>query len=267
MKTQYTCDQCGIEFSRYANPNATWHFCGRECLRKARLLNGVIGKSRHKEFERICLSCSKSFLLLKKSKKQFCNRACANAARKVGGVIALKVDETTLKNHGVKRIFQDRKRICSVMKSRYGVENASQIPGMGKANWLKAHETKRKNGTYASSMIEHAFCDALTQEHIEFETQVNVFGRPIDVKVDDVFIQIDGRYWHGLDRSIDELKKSTSARDVAIYARWKSDREQDEQFKKNGLKLLRFTDLEVKTWLKQKRSLRQIIKEALDRMM
>lgn len=64
----------------------------------------------------------------------------------------------------------------------------------------------------------------------------------IDFKIGDIYLQIDGRYLHGLDRPLEEIKQSSAGRDKSIYQRWFSDRDQDEQFSAAGLRLLRITD-------------------------
>ena len=76
-----------------------------------------------------------------------------------------------------------------------------------------------------------------------------------DFKIGDIYLQIDGRYWHGLDRPLEEIKQSSAGRDKSIYQRWFSDREQDEQFFAAGLRLVRITDKEAKEWLRDKKLL------------
>ena len=71
---------------------------------------------------------------------------------------------------------------------------------------------------------------------------------PIDFFISFIgtFIQLDGVYWHGLDRPILKIKESKSARDQQIYKKWLTDREQDRWFQENKLNLVRITDLEAK---------------------
>lgn len=217
-------------------------------------------------YVRICAlpECSREFTYKLRRKKQlYCDRKCAGLARRTGGLIAQKVEATTLEHHGVRRFFCDQERMKSIMLAQHGVDNASHIPGLRKESWKKAHETKKRNGTYKTSKIERAFCDALKSEGVQFLTQPVVLRRPIDVFLidEDVYVQIDGRYWHGLDRLIEEIKASSYPRDRSIAERWEADRRQDEQFTEHGLRLVRVTDLEVREWLKSKQKLLPLLKQ------
>lgn len=60
----------------------------------------------------------------------------------------------------------------------------------------------------------------------------------------DTYVQFDGVYWHGLDRPLEEIAKYKTKRDVQIYKKWLSDREQDRWFKEQGMKLVRITDIQ-----------------------
>lgn len=268
----YVCDHCRKQFVGHKR-NGRWHFCNIDCLTEARKLGGAIALQRMKTiYERQCSlpSCGKTFQYVKHNKrKQYCDRKCAGLARRAGGLIAEKVENTTMKNHGVSRFFCDRERFRQAMQEKHGVDNVSQIPGLRKESWKKAHATKRLNGTYKASKIERAVVDALSLE-CAVETQVIVFGKPIDVVVslpEKIHVQIDGRYWHGLDRPLDDIRNSSSPRDVNIVKRWESDRRQDEQFAQSGLKLIRITDSEAKEWLRNKQKLLPLLMERAEAKM
>ena len=237
-------------------------FCNFSCLTLARKSGGVICKSRHKEFSRSCLTCQKQFTYTKHNKKQiYCNRSCAAIARRSGGLISEKVNSTTFKHYGFKRVFQDTQRLKKILMERYGVEHALRIPGV----WQKSHETRKLNGSYNESKVERSFYDALVETGVTVEKQINVFDKPIDMKMNDIFIQIDGVYWHGLDRDINVIKDSIKLRDQVIYKKWLRDRKQNEQFKHAGLTLVRLTDKEVIKWLKEKKNLQQLVMEKLQK--
>ena len=84
-------------------------------------------------------------------------------------------------------------------------------------------------------------------------TQKFVHGtrRPIDfyIKSIDTYVQFDGVYWHGLDRPIEEIMQHKTKHDKEISSRPASDRQQNEWFKKQGMKLVRVTDVEFTTML------------------
>jgi len=178
-------------------------------------------------------------------------------------LIAAKVDATMLEHHGVKRVFCDVERMKDIMQARHGVDNVSQIPGLRKETWKKAHETKKRNGTYKTSKIEREVFKALENEGCAVLAQHVVLGKPIDIMIveDKIHVQVDGRYWHGLDRPIEEIKASTYPRDRSIAERWEADRRQDEQFAERGLRLVRITDHEAREWLRSKQKFLPLLKQ------
>lgn len=62
----------------------------------------------------------------------------------------------------------------------------------------------------------------------------------------DLWISFDGVYWHGLDRPVELIRKSSKKHDVAIYSKWSKDRELDEYAIENKMRLIRVTDIEFK---------------------
>lgn len=68
----------------------------------------------------------------------------------------------------------------------------------------------------------------------------------MDFRVRDTYIQLDGVYWHGLDRSIEELMRSKSPRDKVILGTVRRDAEQNEWCRASGTKMIRVTDIEYK---------------------
>jgi hypothetical protein len=61
----------------------------------------------------------------------------------------------------------------------------------------------------------------------------------------DTYVQLDGVYWHGLDRPIELIAEHRTKRDVQIHKKWATDREQDAWFAERGMKLVRITDAHV----------------------
>lgn len=82
----------------------------------------------------------------------------------------------------------------------------------------------------------------------DIQRQVFLNGWIIDFYLPkkDLYIEIDGVYWHGLDRPLSEIKKFKTKRDMVIYKKYLRDREQDKWFKANNLVLMRFTDKQIK---------------------
>ena len=65
------------------------------------------------------------------------------------------------------------------------------------------------------------------------------------------YVEVDGTYWHGLDRTIEELSQSNTRIDRKILATRHSDAMQNSWFADNGLRLVRFTDKELKRMPRQ----------------
>lgn len=117
--------------------------------------------------------------------------------------------------------------------------------------WIKSHETKKQNGTYASSKAEDRFYERLVRLFGNVERQVSIIhdvGQwSIDFKINDVYVQFDGVYWHGLDRPVQMIRESGKMRDQAILWAIEGDQLQNAWFAARGLRLVRITDQQEKT--------------------
>ena len=147
------------------------------------------------------------------------------------------------------------------MLERYGVTSVFKLPHIiekrnavmnSPESWAKRYETLRKHGKLNSSLPEEHFYFILSKifKVSEIKRWVTINGWSIDFYVEpiDTFIQIDGVYWHGLDRPIEEIRMGCNERDVVIAKKFDRDRQQDEWFPLNGLKLIRITDRMLKEW-------------------
>lgn len=169
-----------------------------------------------------------------------------------------KIRQHNLATYGVEWHTQSdnfKRKAADTWREKYGVDHpmrASEVKAKYdfRALWAKAHATKKVNGTYACSAIEQKFyeslCDRYGAEDVERQCSVEADDKRwlIDfyVRSIDAYIQFDGAYWHGTDRSLSEIKENGSARDVAILAAYERDRQQDAWFAERGLTLLRITD-------------------------
>lgn len=112
-------------------------------------------------------------------------------------------------------------------------------------NFRKGYETKKEEGTLFYSKPEEIAAKIL-EEHFEIERQVRVENWHVDFLVDQkIYVEIDGIYWHGLNRPIEEIRKSSKSSDKTISKKYDKDRMQDQYFKENGLRLIRVTDVEI----------------------
>ena len=158
-----------------------------------------------------------------------------------------KRKKTMLKNYGVEHPLQSKilkeksKKTCL---ERYGVSSASKLPSIQD----KRHQTMKENGSYNKSKAEDRFYDFLCERFGKktVERQIRVNNWNIDFKINDIYVQFDGVYWHGLDRPLQEIKSSNNPRDKVILETFYRDQFQDQWFKKNNLKLIRITDKQFK---------------------
>lgn len=170
-----------------------------------------------------------------------------------------KIKETVKSRYGVDHTFQKdspiRKKAEQTILERYGVINPFQYGVIrDKIDYVKAskkaHETLKQNGNYKnqSSEVEKRFIsflqDQFGHDDIEEYKLENDYTIDVWIKSLNLYIQLDGVYWHGLTRPIEEIKNSSTPRDKVIYGTWCRDQRQNQWFKENNLKLLRITDEE-----------------------
>ena len=163
-------------------------------------------------------------------KLHFCSRECTDLARKSGGSLNDQWVKNNERLHGSSYNFTGIKRKSSDYSEAY----------------VKAHKTKKENGTYKTSIHEEKIYYLLSELYSSVNRQVNIPGTrwAIDFYVADIdrYIQVDGVYWHGLDRPIEVIAEGKTKQDAVIYRKWSTDRKQDEHF---GNRLIRITDKQV----------------------
>jgi len=194
----------------------------------------------------------------------------------------LKSQETCMRNFGVKFPQQSaeiRKKSRDSVRLSRGVDNVSKdesvklkkketnlkligfqsnlnvesvkLKAKSKQAWNKRHQTMKRNDSYKISKIEESMFLVLVEyfgeNDVERQCVINQ-SWPIDfyIKSIDTYVQLDGVYWHGLDRSLDLIKEFKNPRDRSIHNKWFFDRKQDEFFDQHKLKLIRITDIEFK---------------------
>ncbi len=65
------------------------------------------------------------------------------------------------------------------------------------------------------------------------------------IKPLDFYIQVDGVYWHGLDRPFEEVMARSGKHGDIIRGKWLRDRLLDEQCRNKSIRLVRITDQEM----------------------
>jgi len=102
----------------------------------------------------------------------------------------------------------------------------------------------KKRKKVKSSKEEDKFyeflCDNLGKENFERHKVINDFWS-IDLfyRPRSLYVQFDGIYWHGLDRSLEEIKNRKCKQGRQIYKKYQIDRRQEVWFKKNNISFIR----------------------------
>lgn len=239
-----------------------------------------------KQGQASCDNCHNLFAFDKRSDNVgeyiFCSLRCVNEAQR-GGCLKTKKEQHFRRKYGVSNPFQakecqEKSRQSCLTKFgvdhpqrssgirekteatniiRYGVASPLQLKDVhsqgikvasSKSSREKAHRTCHRRGHYNRSKIEDRFFEYLTGRFGDVKRALVVNGWEIDFYIlsIDTYVQFDGVYWHGLDRPIETICEFNSPRDMVIYGTFCRDREQDEWFVTNHLRLLRVTDLQFK---------------------
>lgn len=197
----------------------------------------------------------------------FCSIDCRVEATKLGNVLCNRIEETSLKKFGVKRAFiqpevlkfslakshtPDAESLRSVSLQLYHQNRPKNWvnPGNSAKACKKRHETMKRNGTYGKSKSEDLLFGELCQVWGELNVirQLHVNGWAIDfwIKTCDIYVQVDGVYWHGLNKSLEELRTIQTSRGKSILATRLRDEAQNEWFEKHQKTLIRVTDKRIR---------------------
>lgn len=205
-----------------------------------------------------CDACSCRFEQVGKQRyvtavHHFCSRRCRFYAQKAGGVL-YNPHPALVREDVIARVRKashseaaSQRRSNSLREYHKNKPSDWQNPGNTAVACAKRHQTMKRNGTYKKSSIEERLYEYLCATYGVDDVGRNVLINdrwPIDfhVKSIDTYVQLDGVYWHGLDRPINEIAQHKTKRDVQIHKKWITDRRQDSWFKERGIRLVRLTD-------------------------
>ena len=231
----FQCDFCGTPFVRSYKKRLlstkTGHFCSYACSGSWKFEN----KSQSE-----CLHGS--------SYRDKAQRKIRNTYKDKKQSIVKKIKETTKAKYGVDNVSKlphIKKQKQRTTLSNFGVGHHWSSPLIRK----KIHNTMKENGSYSGiSKIQSEFGMLLNNEFGKENVAHSIIknGWEIDfyIKSLKAYVQFDGVYWHGLDRSLNEIEKSDKQRDIAILKTVERDASQARWFAQNGLKLIRITDKE-----------------------
>jgi hypothetical protein len=263
------CGWCEKEKIVVDNPriNSKHYFCNRLCMSNAARPGGVL-------FEEKKQTCLKHFGCESHNSAQSVKETKRNICKEKYGVEnpfqveAIKNDIrlSLLQKFGVEytsQVPESRIKARETSLKHWGFENPRQSPIIkeksrqtcferyGEDNsWKKQHETKKRLKIYSKSKVEDLLYESLIQkfgcDDVERQVLISHENRSwaIDfyIKSINTYVQMDGVYWHGLDRPLEVIKESQGPRDKSIYQVWHNDCYQDKWFHEHNMKLIRITD-------------------------
>lgn len=256
------CDVCNREYTKlyFAHiAKALHHACSEKCQAIAQRKGNALDLQKRQQFiERYGVEHPQQLMSVRAQTRQtnIQRYGCEVSSQAIE--VKEKAKQTNRERYGVDWHTQSdnfAEKARSTWLARYGVEHPMQAAEV-KAKydfsdiWQKAHETKKQNGTYASSKAENRFYERLVRLFDNVERQAPIIHNDgkwlIDFKINDVYVQFDGIYWHGLDRPIQMIRESKNIRDLIICKRYDVDRYQDQWFIMHNLRLVRITDEQEK---------------------
>ena len=168
-----------------------------------------------------------------------------------------KAEETCLAKYGTTHPMKNeiiKNKAKENFKTKYGTHHPFLVPEIKeKINFKKAcekqHQSKKLNGSYGKSKAEDSFYETFLLiffllDDIERQKIIGEMKWAIDfyIKSLNLYIQFDGRYYHGLDRPVELIKECRTKVDVSICQTILRDQSQNLYFANNSLKLLRISD-------------------------
>lgn len=242
--------------------------------------DGTLSERPSVTYQFKCDTCEKVYekrpgnVSVSKTGTHFCSNKCKFESHRPGGELRQSSEKTSIERYGTAKPMlstEVKERQTRTLMERYGKEVSSplHVPG-AKEKRQRTHleryghehtfqiETfrQKRNVTWQRNMPKNFISKAELKLRTLLETRYGVSnvihqkwvnGHPIDfyVRSIDTYVQLDGVYWHGLDRPIDEIAESDSARDASIYQKWLSDRQQDAWFIEHNMRLVRITDVQL----------------------
>lgn len=137
--------------------------------------------------------------------------------------------------------IKEAKELTSI--KNYGYTN----PMLNNEIKARGHASKKKNKSYGKSKIEDLFFEHFIKIYPDLIRQELINNWAIDFYFPskNIYVQLDGVYYHGLNRDLEIIKLFKTSTDKKIYRTYLKDREQESWFLKNNLILIRITDEEA----------------------
>lgn len=257
---QLRCDICHVEHEkdfRAKIKDNKYHYCSRKCYAKARERGGLAFEaSREKSLERYGVEHPmQSRAIQRRLQASLQERYGVEHNFQIPEVIRSREKTFQMKYNGhpmkCSRVIDKFKE---TNLARHGVltplirEDVLQKTHSADA-LNKKHDTQKKNKSLMISRPERMLGQELQayfgENDVIHTLRKLSFCIDFYVKSIKTYIQVDGVYWHGLDRPLDEIKNSDKEIDREIYKKYRRDRKADAAFKEAGLFLVRVTDKDV----------------------
>lgn len=266
------CDECGVEFvhPRYAVRHNRFHFCSRKCSNASQKHGVLIEQVRRTNQNRygcdypLCASSrprmkSEETCIIRygaktawthNMQKFFDAKGIVNSSQLLDH--KEKVQKTSQERYGVNHPFQSqavKAKIKQTIIHRYGM-----YPYVNpNVNYFRAsqrrHETMKRNGTYRTSHKEDTvymlLCEIYESQNVERSKRVCNWLMDFYIKTIDVYVQFDGAYWHGLNRSVADIMSSSSLRDKVILSTIERDKKREAYFACENMHLVRIIESSV----------------------
>jgi len=265
----YECDECHVLFeTKRSKQNDTMdmHFCTTKCYQHSMregvarqyvissMTNEVIEKKKKTHLEHYGVETSFSLPQIQQKCKETSMRLHGSPSSMGDPNVRAKKEQTFIDRYGVRVPISQCSLIISksfdTQIERYGslYRNSQEYKDRVdfSENARKAHETMKRNGTYAKSKPEdecyNILCEYFGVDNVERQVRVNGWQIDFYVKTIETYVQFDGLYWHGLNRPIEKIMEFNNPRDIDIYGVFLRDQQQVTWFKENNIKLVRIRD-------------------------
>ena len=253
----FNCDECGKEFVHghklAHSTNGALTFCSKACNKKSRSNGKLAQQWKQTKLARYGVEFSSQ--VAGASEKMIASRLVTTGASSPSMPTSLsnaRFKRTMIERHGAEHPLKARgpkaKRKATVIK-RFGKdplalpENRTNLSEAGQKGY---RTTASRVGSWIISKPEMLLLEWLRlrygHDNIDQQVKIDHGGKKpwlIDayVKTLDVYVELDGEFWHGLDKPYDQLHPNgKSSYDI--------DRRKDEWFLSQGKKLVRITDKE-----------------------
>lgn len=260
----FECDECSERFTLYHKAShastGALTFCPKpkDCNKRSRSTGKLAQKWKQTKLERYGVEHSSQ--VPGATEKMVATRVLKTGAKspsQASSTSNAKFKCTMVERHGVEHpslSVEVKQKKRATYKQRYGVNNPFSAgspfrdPHAASRGGQEGYRAlARSKNPWKTSKPERLLIEFFERRYGEVERQVKIAGPPdmrkyylVDayIKALDVYVELDGVFWHGLNKPYSELH----TKQRTVYDR---DRAQDEWFRLSGRRLVRVTDKEL----------------------